>query len=97
MKKVKPKFVLTVIDRKGPKGCHHGHKVGDSFDFESERQKLCPLATAVGFLYVNLLHGGGKVRGEPEGTARFCCPEPDTLNIFKVETVFPEVIESKQV
>ena len=32
----KPKIKITIIDRKGPKGCHRGHKVGDSFDFDTE-------------------------------------------------------------
>ena len=36
----KPKIKITIIDRKGPKGCHRGHKVGDSFDFDTERGNL---------------------------------------------------------
>lgn len=38
----KPKIKITVIGRKGPCGCHRGHKPGDSFDFDTERGKLCP-------------------------------------------------------
>ena len=50
----KPKIKITVIGRKGPCGCHRGHKPGDSFDFDTERGKLCPTistfcATAVQF------------------------------------------------
>ena len=29
----RPKIKITLIDRKGPSGCHRGHKIGDSFDF----------------------------------------------------------------
>ena len=43
----KPKIKITVIGRKGPCGCHRGHKPGDSFDFDTERGKLCPMAMHV--------------------------------------------------
>ena len=36
----KPKIKITLIDRKGAAGGHRGHKVGDSFDFGTERGKL---------------------------------------------------------
>ena len=48
----KPKIKITVIGRKGPCGCHRGHKPGDSFDFDTERGKLSIstfCATAVQF------------------------------------------------
>ena len=81
----KPKIEITLIDRKGKMGCHKGHKIGDSWDFDTERGQICPMAMHVGFLYADILRYGGSVDGEPEGTARFACPDPDTLNIFKVE------------
>ena len=37
----RPKIRLTMVDRLGPKGCHRGHKVGDSFDFDTERGQVC--------------------------------------------------------
>nr|MDY5755532.1 TIGR04076 family protein [Eubacteriales bacterium] len=27
----RPKIRITLIDRKGERGCHRGHKIGDSF------------------------------------------------------------------
>ena len=39
----RPKIRITLIDRKGPCGCHRGHKVGDSFDFDTERGQLSTL------------------------------------------------------
>lgn len=45
----KPKIKITVIGRKGPCGCHRGHKPGDSFDFDTERGNLCPMAMHVAF------------------------------------------------
>ena len=38
----RPRIRITLIDRKGPHGCHRGHKIGDSFDFDTERGLLCP-------------------------------------------------------
>ena len=46
----KPKIRITLVDQKGTCGCHRGHKIGDSFDFDTERGKLCPMAMHVHFL-----------------------------------------------
>ncbi len=45
----KPKIRLTLIDRKGAHPCHRGHKIGDSFDFDTQRGELCPMACHVAF------------------------------------------------
>ena len=83
----RPKIRLTVVDRLGPKGCHRGHKVGDSFDFDTERGQVCPMVMHVAFPYIDILRYGGRVSGEPGGTAVFCCPDVETINVFKVEVV----------
>lgn len=33
----RPRIRITLIDQKGEKGCHRGHKIGDSYDFDTER------------------------------------------------------------
>ena len=48
----RPQIKITLIDRKGPHGCHRGHKIGDSYDFDTERGQLCPMAMHVAFPYV---------------------------------------------
>lgn len=68
----RPKIRITLIDRKGNAGCHRGHKPGDSFDFDTERGKLCPMAMHVAFPYVDILRYGGNIPGQPDGTAVFC-------------------------
>ena len=83
----RPKIKLTVIDRLGPKGCHRGHKIGDSFDFDSERGCVCPMAMHVAFPYIDILRYGGSIPGQPEGTAVFACPDVETLNVFRIEKV----------
>ena len=40
----RPRLRITLIDRKGSCPCHHGHKIGDSWDFDTERGQLCPMA-----------------------------------------------------
>ena len=86
----KPKIRITLIDQKGTVGCHRGHKIGDSFDFDTERGNLCPMAMHVAFPYVDILRYGGQIPGQSEGTAVFSCPDVDTLNIFKIERIEEE-------
>lgn len=57
----RPKIKLTLIERKGDHGCHRGHKAGDSFDFDTERGQLCPMAMHVAFPYVDILRYGGNI------------------------------------
>lgn len=86
----KPKIRLTLIDRKGPCACHRGHRVGDTFDFDTQRGQLCPMALHVAFPYIDILRYGGTIPGQPEGTAVFCCPDVDVINVFRIETIQPE-------
>ena len=44
---MRPKIKITLIDRKGPVPCHRGHKIGDTYDFDTERGKVCPMAMHV--------------------------------------------------
>ena len=83
----KPRIRLTLIDRKGTHGCHRGHRVGDRFDFDTQRGELCPMAMHAAFPYVDILRYGGSIPGQPEGTAVFCCPDADVINVFKIEKI----------
>ncbi len=81
----KPKIKITLIDRKGKCGCHRGHKIGDSFDFDTQRGELCPMALHVAFPYIDILRYGGQLPLSQEGDFRFACPDADVLNIFRLE------------
>lgn len=81
----KPKIRITLVEQKGTMGCHRGHKVGDSYDFDTERGNLCPMAMHVAFPYVDILRYGGKLPSQAEGVIKFSCPDVDVLNIFKIE------------
>ena len=86
----RPKIRITLIDRLGGRGCHRGHQVGDSYDFDTERGKLCPMAMHVAFPYVDILRYGGSIPGQPEGEAVFCCPDVDTINVFRIQRMEEE-------
>lgn len=83
----RPRIRITCVDQLGECRCHHGHKPGDVFDFDRDRGRLCPMACHVGFPYIDILRYGGTVPGNEPGTAKFCCPEVDTLNVFLAELV----------
>jgi len=84
---LREKVKITLTDQKGEKPCHRGHKIGDSFDFDTERGMLCPMAMHVGFLYIDILRYGGSLPNQPQGCAVFACPDVDTLNVFRAELV----------
>ncbi len=79
------KVTLTLIEKKGECGCHHGHKVGDTFDFDTDRGKLCPMAMHAAFPYVDILRYGGELPLSREGDIRFCCPDADVINVFRID------------
>ena len=57
----RPRIQITLTERIGAHPCHHGHKPGDTWDFDTERGKLCPMAAHVAFPYVDILRYGGSV------------------------------------
>ncbi len=83
----KPKIKIPLGDRKGPMGCHHGHQIGDTFDFDTDRGKLCPMAMHVAFPYIDILRYGGKLPTQPDGSVLFCCPDVNVINVFQLEVV----------
>lgn len=81
----KPKIRITLVDRIGKCCCHRGHKIGDSYDFDTERGKLCPMAMHVAFPYIDILRYGGNLPINEEGKFKFCCPDADVINVFEIE------------
>lgn len=77
---------ITLIDRLGKRGCHRGHRVGESFDFDTERGKLCPMAMHWWPFPMWIFSAMAvPIPGQPAGTAVFCCPDVDTINVFRIE------------
>ena len=81
----RPKIRITLVDSLGSCGCHRGHKIGDSFDYDTERGKLCPMAMHVAFPYIDILRYGGTPPCSKNGEIRFCCPDADVVNVFRLD------------
>ena len=73
---------ITLVEQKGVHPCHRGHKIGDTFDFDRDRGKICPMAMHVLFPMIDILRYGGKLKNE-----LYCCPDVETINVFKIEKV----------
>lgn len=82
---MKPKIKISLIDKKGECTCHRGHRVGDSFDFDTDRGNICPMAMHVVFPYMDILRYGGLPSVAKCGEVLFCCPDSDVINVFKIE------------
>lgn len=80
----KPQIIIELIEKKGDFGCHRGHRVGDRFDFDTQRGALCPMAMHVAFPYVDILRYGGELPASHAGDIRFCCPDADVINVFRI-------------
>ena len=85
MKNSKPRIILTLVEKKGECGCHRGHRVGDVFYFDKDRGRLCPMAMHVAFPYIDILRYGGEIPPSKSGDIRFCCPDCDVINVFRIE------------
>lgn len=83
----KPKIQLELVEKRGTCGCHHGHKIGDTFDFDTERGKLCPMMMHVAFPYIDILRYGGTIPLSKTGDIRICCPDADVMNIFRIQVI----------
>ncbi|MCD2434453.1 TIGR04076 family protein [Acidaminococcus sp. NSJ-142] len=80
----RPKITIRVVDKKGPRGCHHGHTAGCTFDWDTQRGQLCPMAQHVLFPYIDILRYGGIIPGMKGNTLRVACPDADVINIFEI-------------
>ena len=79
------KIRITLVDKLGNGHCHYNHQIGDTFDFDTDRGKLCPMAMHVAFPYIDILRYGGQIPGNPNNECVFACPDVDILNVFKIE------------
>lgn len=83
----KPNIRIILVDQLGTHGCHRGHQIGDIFDFDTGRGSLCPMAQHVAFPYIDILRYGGTPPCTSNGEFRFCCPDVDVINVFRLEVV----------
>ncbi|MDL2238334.1 TIGR04076 family protein [Christensenellaceae bacterium OttesenSCG-928-K19] len=81
----RPKITITLVDKKEDGRCHYAHKVGDRFDFGTQRGELCPMAMHVAFPYVDIMRYDGRPPGGEDGRCLFCCPDPKVINVFEIK------------
>lgn len=81
---MKKKVTIALRERRGDCPCHRGHQPGDTFDFDTERGRLCPLAMHVAFPIVDIVRYGGQPPRARDGRILFACPDADVLNIFEI-------------
>ena len=72
----KPTITLTLVDRVGSHGCHRGHRVGDTFDYDAG-----VINASFAFLDAvrhNGIYQGGRLSIEvnPDGSINKICEEP---------------------
>ena len=48
------------------------------------------MAMHVAFPYIDIMRYGGNPPASHAGDVRFCCPDADVMNIFKLEVVDEE-------
>ena len=82
---MKPKIKITLVDKIGDGVCHRGHQIGDSFDYETQRGGLCPMAMHAAFPFIDILRYGGTLPTGKDGDYRFCCPDADVINVFRLD------------
>ena len=81
------KILISLIGRKEKTPCHRGHKIGDCYDFDTERGQLCPMAAHVAFPYIDILRYGGQIPSNMKNRAVFSCPDVDTINVFQIDKI----------
>ncbi len=82
---------ITIVKQLGDVPCHRGHKVGDVFYFDEDRGKLCPMAMHVLFPMIDILRYGGTLKSDC-----YCCPDVNTVNVFKIEKVEQQCAKFKK-
>ena len=63
---------ITVVEKRGKRGCDYGHRVGDIYDYAKDAGRLCPWMLTVANMYISKLKDGQTFTREG-------------LNIFQIE------------
>lgn len=58
----RPQIKIKLVDRLGKCGCHHGHKVGDVFDYDTQRGELVRWQPMLRFLMLKFCVMEGQFR-----------------------------------
>ena len=78
--------LIEVVEQRGALPCMRGHKVGDMFDFNTERGKLCPCALNSLSPFIHALRYGGDDLpvNRVHGDFRYSCIDPETTMVYRL-------------
>lgn len=82
----RPDVTIELVDKRGTFPCQRGHKIGDVFDFEADRGRLCPYALHSLLPYITVLRYGGELApSHVHGDFRYSCPDADVGCIYSLK------------
>lgn len=78
--------IIELVEKRGEHSCIRGHKVGDVFDFEVDRGKLCPITLNALSPFIHALRYGGENLpvSRVHGDYRYSCTDPDVGNVYRL-------------
>jgi uncharacterized repeat protein (TIGR04076 family) len=81
------KIKLEIVDILGDGKCPQGHKIGDTFNYPEDCNKICQSALHSIFPTIQVITSGGIFpwfdHGKPNEWNR-CCPDPKRPVVFKI-------------
>lgn len=83
----RPDIRIELVDKKGDCPCHKGYQVGDTWTFGKDTGDFCSLAMHTLFPMIDILRYGGELPRSKSGDIRFCCPDADVINVFRIEKI----------
>ena len=60
-------------------------QIGHSFDFDTERGRLCPIRPCVWPFLTLTFFVAKPLPTQPDGSILFCCPNRDVINVFRIQ------------
>ena len=81
-----PDVTIDIVNILGEGACSRGFKIGDSFHYPDDREKMCPAALAVIRPYMMILSYGGKNPFNPDDPTSFSisCPDAKHPVVYKI-------------
>ncbi len=79
------KVTIEIVDILLTGKCNYGHKIGDKFDYPSEKGKICTAALHSLYPYALSIQIGGSFHWEEDpDSITVCCPDYKNPVVFKI-------------
>jgi uncharacterized repeat protein (TIGR04076 family) len=81
----KKKVTIEIVDILLTENCDYGHKIGDNFDYPSERSKICAAAWHSLYPFALTIQNGGSFSwSDDPDSVTICCPDHKNPVVFKI-------------